>query len=64
MRPLMTSLGASWARRYEFMLRPATVAREGAYIVKQGADGPELDENHDPAVKILDEFGASKHPNP
>jgi len=46
------------------MLRPATVAREGAYIVKQGADGSELDENHDPAVKILDEFGASKHPNP
>jgi len=46
------------------MLRPATVAREGAYIVKQGADGSELDENHDPAVKILDEFGVSKHPNP
>jgi hypothetical protein len=63
------------ARRYEFILRRATAATEGVpgagtmsgrrrADLQTRSNQPELDENHDPAVKILDEFGARKHPNP
>jgi len=33
-------------------------------LTKTRSNQPELTENHDSAVKILDEFGASNHPNP